>query len=180
MKKVTLVCDGACSGNGKESNIGGWGAVLKYNEHLKTLFGGAPQTTNNVMELTAVIEGLRALQSKELIVEIFSDSAYVVNCFKEKWYVKWQMNGWKTAKKEPVENQALWETLIALVNEFKAVKFYKIKGHLNHDKAADIKKWHQKFNDFNGLNYSRDDFMTISSLNHQADALANEGMDLYR
>ncbi|MDK2867176.1 MAG: ribonuclease [Clostridiales bacterium] len=172
-----LICDGGCSGNGNESNLGGWGAVLVYGPHVKELYGGATSTTNNIMELTAAIEGLSALKSTDLEIEIFSDSAYVVNCFKEKWYIKWQMNGWVNAKKEPVENQALWETLISRVQTFNKVAFYKIKGHLNVDKPADVRKWFEKFNKDNKLQYSLEDFLKIVEYNHLADALANKGID---
>lgn len=180
MKTVRLICDGGCSGNGQDGNVGGWGAVLDYKGNLKELYGGAPETTNNIMELTAVIEGLKALTQKDVQIDIFSDSAYVVNCFRQGWYHKWRLNGWKNAKKEPVENQALWIELIELVESFNRVTFYKIKGHLNHQSKTDINKWYGKFNKDNQLSYSLDAFLEISTLNHQADALANKGMDANR
>lgn len=180
MKMITIFCDGACSGNGKDENIGGWGAVLSYGNHTKEIYGGAEKTTNNIMELTAVIESLKCLNSKDLIVEIFSDSAYVVNCFRQGWYHKWQLNGWQTSKKEPVENKALWETLIQLVQSFEKVSFYKIKGHLDVTKSNELVKWHKKFNADNGLNYGLETFKKLIELNHLADALANKGMDPFR
>lgn len=180
MKEVNLICDGGCSGNGKDGNLGGWGAVLVYGNHKKELYGGAVETTNNIMELTAVIEGLSALNQKDLTINVFSDSAYVVNCFREKWYVKWQLNGWRNSKKEPVENKALWETLISLVGDFQNVNFYKIKGHLDQNKTADVSKWYKKFNDNNKLNYTKESFLEIVSYNHLADALANKAMDELR
>lgn len=177
MKQVTLVCDGGCSGNGSELNVGGWGCVLIYGQHQKELYGGAKATTNNIMELTAAIEGLKALKNKELTVNIFSDSAYVVNCFREKWYVKWQMNGWRNSKKEPVENKELWEELIGLVNQTGHVNFYKIKGHLDLKKTTDVSKWYKKFNETNQLNYPLEAFKEIVEFNHLADALANKGIE---
>jgi len=180
VKIVKLICDGGCSGNGKDGNLGGWGAVLVYGDHQKELYGSAKETTNNVMELTAAISGLAALQQKDIVVNVFSDSAYVVNCFRQKWYVKWQLNGWRNSKKEPVENRELWEELIALTHSFHNVNYYKIKGHLDLNKKADFKKWYEKFNTGNALNFSEDEFLEIVKLNHLADALANKGMDEIR
>lgn len=180
MKKVIIVCDGACSGNGKTENIGGWGAVLKYQDQEKTIFGGSDQTTNNIMELTAAIEALKLLKTKNLHVEIYSDSAYVVNCFRNGWYHKWQINGWMTSKKEPVENKLLWQTLIGLVDSFESVIFYKIKGHLDLKKTAEVTKWHAKFLKDNSISMDLQDFKELVKLNHLADELANQGMEPYR
>lgn len=180
MKKVIIVCDGACSGNGKETNIGGWGAVLKYGDQSKEICGGAPMTTNNIMELTAAIEALKCLKTPELDIEIYSDSAYVVNCFLQKWYLGWMKNGWRNSKKEPVENQPLWKELIDLVHSFNKVTFFKIKGHLNLNQASDINKWHAKFNLDNKCHISIETFTELVKLNHLADALANQGMTAYR
>ena len=99
MKNIIIFCDGACSGNGKDENVGGWGAVLKYKDQLKEICGGAAMTTNNIMELTAAIEALKTLKSKDLMVDIYSDSAYVVNCFNNGWYHKWRINGVVNVKK---------------------------------------------------------------------------------
>jgi ribonuclease HI len=180
MKQVMIFCDGACSGNGKETNIGGWGAVLKYKDQIRECFGGSPETTNNVMELTAAIEALKCLNSKEISVSVYSDSAYVVNCFQNGWYHKWKMNGWMTAKKEPVENKALWQELIGLVESFSEVRFFKVKGHLDLNKASDLAKWHKKFIETNRLQISIDAFKTLTSMNHLADELANKGIDSVR
>lgn len=180
MKQVIIACDGACSGNGKASNIGGWGAILKYGDQVKEIYGGAPLTTNNIMELTAAIEALKCLKTQDLDIQIFSDSAYVVNCFRQGWYHNWMKNGWKNSKKEPVENQALWMELIHYVQSFKRVTFYKIKGHLNLTQAADVKKWHLKCNADNGLSLDTESFLEVVKLNHMADALANKGMDQFR
>lgn len=176
MKSIIIFCDGACSGNGKEENAGGWGAVLKYKDNEKRFSGGASKTTNNIMELTAVIEALKQLNSKQLEVNIYSDSAYVVNCFNNGWYHKWRINGWITSKKEPVENRTLWENLIALVESFDRVNFFKIKGHLDPNKKSDLKKWHLKFNQEHNVSLTETEFLELVALNHTADALANEGM----
>lgn len=176
MKNIIIFCDGACSGNGKESNVGGWGAVLKYKDQVKEICGGASQTTNNIMELTAAIEALSQLKMKNIPVNIYSDSAYVVNCFNNGWYHKWRINGWITSKKEPVENKALWEKLINLVESFEKVTFYKIKGHLDASKKADVKKWLTKFNTEHDEKLTESEFLELIQLNHLADKLANDGM----
>lgn len=180
MKTVIIFCDGACSGNGKETNVGGWGAVLKYKDQVKELCGGAHMTTNNIMELTAAIEALKQLNSKNIQVSVYSDSAYVVNCFNNGWYHKWRMNGWLTSKKEPVENRMLWEELITLVESFEKVSFYKIKGHLDPNKKSEVSKWHKKFNDEHKTALDETRFLELVKLNHLADQLANQGMEPYK
>lgn len=127
MKKVTLYTDGACSGN---PGPGGWGAVLIYNDTEKELSGFADETTNNVMEITAVLEGLKALR-EPCEVDIYSDSAYVVNSFLQGWIYNWMKNGWKTANKEPVKNKELWEELYNLTQTH-TVTFHKVKGHADN------------------------------------------------
>lgn len=117
MKEVTIYTDGACSGN---PGPGGWAAVLLYGEHRKEISGGERQTTNNRMELMAVIQALKLLNQR-CKVEICSDSAYIVNCFRDKWYVKWERNGFK-------KNEDLWRELLALYRQHD-VTFIKVKGH---------------------------------------------------
>ena len=101
MKKVTVYTDGACSGN---PGPGGWGAILMYNENKKEISGAEKETTNNIMEITAVLEALKILK-EECEVKIYSDSAYVVNAFNQGWIYNWRKNNWKTANKEPVNNE---------------------------------------------------------------------------
>ncbi|HAF17100.1 MAG TPA: ribonuclease HI, partial [Peptococcaceae bacterium] len=110
MKEVTIYTDGACSGN---PGPGGWAAVLLYNEHKKEISGREESTTNNRMELMAVIQALKQLKTP-CKVNLYSDSAYIINAFQKKWLEKWQRNGWKTAGKEPVANRDLWEELLHL------------------------------------------------------------------
>ena len=93
MKTVNIYTDGACSGNQNDKNLGGWGCILEFGEHQKELHGGEVNTTNNRMELSALVAGLSALKQKGLNVRIFADSSYLINCFKQKWYVNWQKNG---------------------------------------------------------------------------------------
>lgn len=125
---ITVYCDGACSGNQSVRNIGGWGAILSYNNSLKEIHGGDRDTSNQRMELTACIKALEMITSKDIPVDVFSDSAYLVNCMHEKWYENWQKNGWRNAKKQPVENQDLWKKLLLLIND-RPTRFHKVTGH---------------------------------------------------
>ena len=127
MKFVELFTDGACSGNpGK----GGWGAILRYEGHEKELCGGEMQTTNNRMELTAVIRGLQALK-EPCQVRLTSDSKYVIDAIKQGWVYSWQRNGWRKADKKPALNVDLWETLLPLL-ETHQVELVWVKGHQGH------------------------------------------------
>jgi ribonuclease HI len=127
MKKVQLITDGACLGN---PGPGGWAYILRFGEHTREMFGSAPQTTNNRMELTAAIEGLKSL--KEICeVEVVTDSEYVKNGISS-WIHGWKRNGWKTAAKKPVVNQDLWVELDRLANGHKIVWTW-TKGHADHD-----------------------------------------------
>lgn len=128
MKEINIYTDGACSGN---PGPGGWGAVLLSGGHSKEIWGGEPQTTNQRMELQAVIEALKALKVRDWKVNVHSDSAYVVNAFNQKWLDKWQGNGWMNSKKEPVANQDLWKNLLELTRN-NQVQIIKVKGHSGH------------------------------------------------
>lgn len=109
---------------------GGWGAVLMCNDKIKEISGYNENTTNNIMEITAVIEALKLLKY-ECEVEIYSDSAYVVNAFNQKWINNWKKNNWRTSSKEDVKNKELWQELDKLVNTHKT-KFIKVKGHADN------------------------------------------------
>lgn len=128
MEEVTIYTDGACSGN---PGPGGWGAILMYNDNKKEISGGKKDTTNNVMELTAVIEALKLLKFP-CKVNLYSDSAYVVNAFLQNWVINWQKNNWKTADKKDVKNKELWQELIFLTNTHH-VTFHKVKGHADNE-----------------------------------------------
>lgn len=123
---VHLYTDGACKGN---PGIGGWGVLLRYGQHEKELYGGEADTTNNRMELTAVIEGLAAL-TRPCRVQIHTDSQYVKNGM-ESWIHGWKRNGWKTAAKQPVKNVELWQRLDALTAQHN-VSWVWVKGHAGH------------------------------------------------
>lgn len=128
MEEVVIYTDGACSGN---PGPGGWGTILMYQGHEKELSGGAKDTTNNIMEITAVLEGLKALK-KPCRVSLYSDSAYVVNAFNQKWIYGWLKNGWKNSSKEPVKNKELWQELYELTKKHE-VTFIKVKGHADNE-----------------------------------------------
>ena len=128
MQKVTIYTDGACSGN---PGPGGWAAILIYGENIKEISGGSENTTNNIMELTAIIEGLKALKV-ECEVQVYSDSAYSVNAFNQGWIYNWMKKGWKTANGEPVKNKELWQELYDLTKKHD-VTFNKVKGHSDNE-----------------------------------------------
>lgn len=128
MKKVILYTDGACSGN---PGTGGWGAVLIYKGVEKRISGACPDTTNNRMEMTAVIEGLKCLK-EPCEVEIYSDSAYTVNAFLNGWVESWRANGFKKADGKPVLNEDLWRELLSLTCSH-SVRFIKVKGHADNE-----------------------------------------------
>ena len=128
MENVTIYTDGACSGN---PGPGGWGAILMYKDYKKEISGGMKNTTNNVMELTAVIEALKLLKFP-CNVKLYSDSAYVVNAFLQNWVKNWQKNNWKTSDKKDVKNKELWQELIALT-KIHNIEFIKVKGHSDNE-----------------------------------------------
>ena len=129
MKTVTLYTDGACSGN---PGPGGWGAILEYNGHKKEMSGGEANTTNNRMELTAVIRGLEALK-EPCIVELYSDSKYVIDALQKGWAEGWKKRGWIKADKKPALNPDLWERLLELTHRH-SVTCHWIKGHAENEK----------------------------------------------
>ncbi len=129
MKTVTLYTDGACSGN---PGPGGWGAILEFQGTEKELSGGEASTTNNRMELTAVIEGLSALK-EPCIVELYSDSKYVIDGLSKGWAASWQKNGWRKADKKPALNPDLWEKLLDLT-DIHRMRYHWVKGHADNPK----------------------------------------------
>lgn len=141
---VQIYTDGACSGN---PGPGGWGVLMLYGENEKELTGGEFQTTNNRMELTAAIEGLRALK-RRCSVELYTDSTYVRDGI-TKWISGWKAKGWKTAAKKPVKNEDLWRALDDISAKHD-ITWKWVKGHAGHPE------------------------------NERADALANQGMALYK
>ena len=128
MEKVVIYTDGACSGN---PGPGGWGVVLMYNNAKKEISGASKETTNNIMELTAVVEGLKMLKYP-CEVDLYSDSAYVVNTFEDGWIYNWIKNNWRKANNEPVKNKEILKELYELTKIHK-VNFIKVKGHSDNE-----------------------------------------------
>ena len=138
MPAIEVFTDGACSGN---PGAGGWGVILRYGEIEKELSGGEENTTNNRMELTAVIEALKALK-KECDITIYTDSRYVMHGVQE-WMPNWKLNGWKTTnKKSPVKNVELWQILDSLLSKHK-IKWVWVKGHNGHPGRVSAKSRNQ-------------------------------------
>lgn len=164
MAILRIYTDGACAGNQSDQNIGGWGAILEYGAHQKELFGGQANTTNNRMELTAVIEAFKALKQADQKIEVFTDSSYVANCFREEWYVSWEKNHWRNAAKSSVENQELWKELLGLVRQHE-VRFFRVKGHVNlASKSTNFDALYEKFLGWNGAAFSFEEFQYITRM----------------
>ena len=177
---LRIYTDGGCSGNQNDENLGGWGAVLEYGPASKELWGCERNTTNNRMEMTALLRAFEALKKDDQTIFVFSDSSYLMDCFRKGWYKGWQKNGWKTAKKTPVENQDLWQALLPYLEKHD-IQFFRVKGHVNlNSEVTDFDKLYQKFLEWNGPGFSYDDFLYITEKNNRADALANEGIDSLR
>lgn len=121
---MILYSDGACSGN---PGPGGWAALLIDDGHEQIVSGAEPHTTNQRMELTAALEGLAVIPQART-VQLFTDSSYVMNCFRDRWWARWEANGWLGAAKQPVANRDLWERLLAQTRRHDVV-WHKVKGH---------------------------------------------------
>lgn len=129
MQTLKIYTDGACSGN---PGAGGWAALLIYGNRKKEISGFAPETTNNRMELLAAIEGLRAVKMQpDLKIQLYSDSAYLVNAINNGWLAAWQQNGWRTSDRGEVKNRDLWLELVEL-NARLSPTFFKVKGHADN------------------------------------------------
>lgn len=128
MYEITIYTDGACSGN---PGAGGWGAILQCGDFEKRISGGEPQTTNNRMELTAVIRAIKCIL-KPGKVSVYTDSAYIVNAVSQGWLRDWQRNAWRTSSNKPVQNQDLWLELIKLMKT-QDITFSKVKGHADNE-----------------------------------------------
>lgn len=128
MEEIIIYTDGACSGN---PGPGGWGSILMHKDYKKEISGSNKNTTNNIMELTAVIEALR-LVKYPCKIKIYSDSAYVVNAFLQGWIYNWLKKGWKTADGSPVKNKELWEELYSFTKTHE-IEFIKVKGHSDNE-----------------------------------------------
>ena len=129
MKTVTIYTDGACSGN---PGPGGWGAILEWNGVEKEISGGAPETTNNRMELTGVIRALELLK-ESCVVELYGDSKYVIDALSKGWVYDWRKKGWIKSDKKPALNVDLWEQLLPLIDRHQ-VHYHWVKGHASNAK----------------------------------------------
>ena len=129
MKTVTIYTDGACSGN---PGPGGWGAILMYGAHKRELSGGEPNTTNNRMELTAVIQALSILK-EPCIVDLWSDSKYVIDGLEKGWAKGWKARGWVKSDKKPALNPDLWDELLRLT-DIHSLRYHWVKGHAENEK----------------------------------------------
>lgn len=128
-----IYTDGATSFNGSSKSFGGWAyAVVDKDSLVFEDCGRSAPATNNQMELTAVVEAIEKIASisKEVNVDIYTDSAYIFNCFEAGWYINWQKNGWKNSKKEPVANKELWERILNHYSFPNKITFHKVKGHM--------------------------------------------------
>ena len=127
MKDVEIFTDGACQGN---PGPGGWGSILRYNNHEKEISGGEKYTTNNRMEITAVLEAIRLLK-EPCNITLYSDSQYVCNAIEKGWAKKWRANGWMRTKKDPAINADLWEQLLTIIEKHN-LNIVWVKGHAGH------------------------------------------------
>jgi ribonuclease HI len=175
IKPTNIYTDGACSDNQSGAGLGGWGAVLEYGAHRKEIWGAERATTNNRMEMKALIGAFEKLTRDGLCIHVFSDSSYLMECFRKQWYIKWNKNGWMTAKKTPVENRDLWEQLLEYTEKHE-VSFYRVKGHVSIGSDASLKKIFAKFTEWNGSSFDYDDFLHVTEMNNLAVELANRGI----
>ena len=177
---LRIYTDGGCSGNQNDKNLGGWGAVLEFGSAMKELYGSERNTTNNRMEMTALLEAFRAITKENQRILVFSDSSYLMDCFRKKWYVKWQQNNWLNYKKEPVANREIWEELLPYLGRHD-ITFCRVKGHVDLDSPkTNAEKLYSTFLEWNGSQFSYDDFVHVVDMNNRADELANKGIDELR
>ena len=149
MDKVIIATDGGCRSNQSEKNFGAYAAILHYKGHKRYISMSFSNTTNNIMELKGVIEGLKAMKRYDIPIEVHSDSAYVVNAINKNWLKGWAKNGWIKSDGKQVKNMELWIELLELIKRFNNLKFIKVKGHSDN------------------------------ILNNEADKLVNDEMDKY-
>ena len=132
MQEIIIYCDGGCRGNGKEESVGGWGVVLQYGDHVKELYGGERNTTNNIQELKGAINALTALKTTRIPVRIHCDSAYVVNGMNQ-WVKGWKKKGWRKGDGKTPENVELWKRLDELSSKQDDIQWIKVKGHADNE-----------------------------------------------
>jgi ribonuclease HI len=128
MSEIIIYTDGGCRGNAKDENIGGWGAVLEYKGHVKEIYEGERNTTNNIQELKGAINALKALKTTNIPVKLHCDSAYVINGITQ-WVKGWKKKGWKKSDGKIIENLELWKELDRLADMQENLQWVKVKGH---------------------------------------------------
>lgn len=137
---VEIYTDGAARNNQSENNIGAYGAILHYNGHKRYITMGFRNTTNNIMELKAVIEGLKAMKKYDIPIKVYSDSAYVINGINKGWVKGWKSNGWLKSDGKPVKNMELWDELDYLISLFNEIDFIKVKAHQDNKGNNEVDK----------------------------------------
>lgn len=137
---VEIYTDGAARNNQSENNIGAYGAILHYKGHKRYITMGFKNTTNNIMELKGVIEGLKAMKRHDLPIRVYSDSAYVVNGINKGWLDGWAKNGWVKSDGKQVKNMELWIELLELIRSFDDFQIIKVKGHANNEGNNEVDK----------------------------------------
>lgn len=170
---LKVYTDGACLDNGKSENVGAWAYFMAYRNHEKKDSDFSSNTTNNQMELLAVINALKSIKKKNIKVMVYSDSAYIVNCINDKWYVKWRKNNWIKPDKKEVKNLELWKRLIELFESFNDINIFHVRSHLDLSNKVLIQKELIKFNSKNKTNISLEEFEKILKGNKLVDEMAS-------
>ena len=175
-----IYTDGGCSGNQNDKNLGGWGAVLEFGSAMKELYGSERTTTHRRLEMTALLVAFRAVAPGHQRVGGCCAGSALMDCFRKKWYVKWQQNNWLNSKKEPVANREIWEELLPYLGRHD-ITFCRVKGHVDLDSPkTNAEKLYSTFLEWNGSQFSYDDFVHVVDMNNRADELANKGIDELR
>lgn len=177
--KNYIFCDGGAKGTTITKGVGGWGVYVDSTKGKFKVSGGEKVATNNLMEVTAMTRALQKVIELDLSnVLIISDSAYTLNCIKDKWYIGWKANGWKNSKKEPVANQEAWEEMLVALEEvqqgFRGVEFAHINSHIP---KSGLGKAHVKFNTKNNQNLDFEEFLRLVEGNEIVDGLATSSME---
>lgn len=132
MYRIYIFCDGGCRGNQFEHNVGGFGVVIKFKNHIKEFYGSQIDTTNNIMELLSCIYSLEVIKTKHIPIVVTMDSSYVIQGINE-WIDSWLHNGWYNSQNKPVQNRELWIRLYNLKTKFEDIQFVKCKGHSTNE-----------------------------------------------
>lgn len=177
---LRIYTDGGCAGNQSDENLGGWGAILEFGQAVKELYGSEKNTTNNRMEMTALLEALRAVKRKIRRYTCFPTAATSWIAFGKNGMFPGKKTDGRLPAKKPVENQDLWKALLPYI-EIHRMTFYRVKGHVNlASPSTNTDKLYAKFVEWNGAQFSYEDFLYVTEKNNRADELANIGIDNIR